>query len=198
MKLNCDNEGIEKASNVIKEGGIIVFPTDTVYGIGCDPFNIKSVERIYQLKNRPKSKPFPVLVDSMETASDIVELDDISKKIAEKFWPGPLTLVLNCKNQELMDSLNVDKVGVRVPKNDCLLDLLKKIKFLIGTSANLSGENSFTDPQEWVTQLKGYDAFLDGGKIGDLGESTILEISQGKPIFHRIGVLKETDFEGFF
>ena len=198
MKLNCDNEGIEKASSLINDGGIIVFPTDTVYGIGCDPFNKKSIERLYQLKNRPRSKPFPVLVDSMKTASDIVELDDISKKLVEKFWPGPLTLVLNCNNSQLMESLNVQKVGVRVPKNDCLLDLLHKVKFLIGTSANLSGENSFTDPQEWITQLKGYDAFLDGGKIGNLGESTILEIRDGKPIFHRIGALKEVEFEGFF
>ena len=99
MKVKCDNKGIEKASKIIRDGGIVVFPTDTVYGIGCDPYKKKSVDRIYQIKGRVKTKPFPVLAYSFDEASKIVEFDKDSKKIAKKFWPGPLTLILKLKDQ---------------------------------------------------------------------------------------------------
>lgn len=199
MKLNCDIEGIEKSYNVVKDGGIIVFPTDTVYGIGCDPYNKNSVERIYQIKERPKTKPFPILAYSIDTASDIIEFDSDSKKIAKKFWPGPLTLILKLKDEKLKESLNIkEKVAIRVPKNDCLLNLLEKTKFLIGTSANTSGEKSFTKSQDCYKSLKDFDVFLDGGDIEDKGESTILEMSNGKAIIHRQGALKKEEFKEFF
>ena len=75
MKVKCDKEGIEKASKVVKDGGIIVFPTDTVYGMGCDPYNKKAVDKIYQIKGRSKTKPFPILAYSIDAASEIVEFD---------------------------------------------------------------------------------------------------------------------------
>lgn len=199
MKLNCDIEGIEKSYNVVKDGGIIVFPTDTVYGIGCDPYNKNSVDRIYQIKERPKTKPFPILAYSIDTASDIIEFDSDSKKIAKKFWPGPLTLILKLKDEKLKESLNIkEKVAIRVPKNDCLLNLLEKTKFLIGTSANTSGEKSFTKSQDCYKSLKDFDVFLDGGDIEDKGESTILEMNNGKAIIHRQGALKKEEFKEFF
>ncbi len=198
MKLNCDKEGIEKSFQIVKDGGIIVFPTDTVYGIGCDPYNKDSVDRIYQIKERPKTKPFPILAYSMDAVSEIVEFDDDSKKIAEKFWPGPLTLILNLKDEKLKETLNIeDKIAIRVPKNDCLLSLLEHSKFLIGTSANRSGESSFTKSQDCYDSLKEYDVFLDGGNIVSGGESTILEISKGKAIIHRQGALKEEEITEF-
>ena len=98
LKVNCDNEGIEKANQVIKRGGIVIFPTDTVYGIGCDPYNEKSVEKIYKIKSRDIAKPVPVLAYSIETASRICHIDKFTKKIAQKFWPGPLTIMLKVTN----------------------------------------------------------------------------------------------------
>ena len=199
LKFCCDKKGIENISKVINDGGIVVFPTDTVYGIGCDPFNKRSIERLYLIKERPRSKPLPVLVPSMKVALEIVEFDEISKRIAEKFWPGPLTLILKCNNQKLRDSLNVKtKVGVRIPKNECLQDLLNYTKFLVGTSANISGESPFTNSQDCFNKMKGYDAFLDGGNIKTKGESTVLEIRERSPIVHRMGVLKKEEFEEFF
>ena len=142
LKVNCNKEGIEKASQIVSQGGIIIFPTDTVYGIGCDPYNKKSVEKIYQIKQRPKTKPFPILAYSIDVASEIVEFDKDSKKIAEKFWPGPLTLILKLRDEKLRASLHLsEKIDIRVPNNQCLQSHLKNSKFLIGTSANLSGEN---------------------------------------------------------
>jgi L-threonylcarbamoyladenylate synthase len=198
MKVKCDKEGIEKAAKVAKDGGIIVFPTDTVYGIGCDPYNKKSVDKIYQIKGRSKTKPFPILAYSFDVASEIVEFDKDSKKIADKFWPGPLTLILKLRDERLKESLNLkEKIAIRVPNNSCLLNLLKNSKFLVGTSANISGENSFTKSEDCYQKIRECDIFLDGGDIEDKGESTILEMDQGKPIFHRIGGLEKEEILGF-
>jgi len=198
MKVKCDKEGIEKAAKVAKDGGIIVFPTDTVYGIGCNPYNKKSVDKIYQIKDRSKTKPFPILAYSFDVASEIVEFDKDSKKIADKFWPGPLTLILKLRDERLKESLNLnEKIAIRVPNNPCLLNLLKNSKFLVGTSANISGENSFTKSEDCYQKIREYDIFLDGGDIEDKGESTILEMDQGKPIFHRLGGLKKEEILEF-
>ncbi len=198
MKVKCDTQGIETASQSVKNGGIVVYPTDTVYGIGCDPYNKKSVEKIYQIKQRPKTKPFPILAYSIDVASEIVEFDKDSKKIAEKFWPGPLTLILKLRDEKLKESLNLsEKIAIRVPNNQCLQSLLKNSKFLIGTSANLSGENAFTKSEECYQRVKEYDIFLDGGNIEGGGESTILEMVQGKPTIHRAGALKKEEIIEF-
>ena len=198
MKVKCDKEGIEKAAKVAKDGGIIVFPTDTVYGIGCDPYNKKSVDKIYQIKGRSKTKPFPILAYSFDVASEIVEFDKDSKKIADKFWPGPLTLILKLRDERLKESLNLkEKIAIRVPNNPCLLNLLKNSKFLVGTSENISGEKSFTKSEDCYQKIRECDIFLDGGDIENKGESTILEMDQGKPIFHRIGGLKKEEILGF-
>ncbi|NND85878.1 MAG: threonylcarbamoyl-AMP synthase, partial [Nitrosopumilus sp.] len=94
LRVSCDKEGIEKAFQIIIKGGIVVFPTDTVYGIGCDPYNIESVKKIYEIKTRDYSKPLPVLVYSKEIAEKIAIFDEVTKKIVEKFWPGQLTVVV--------------------------------------------------------------------------------------------------------
>ncbi|MBA4454754.1 MAG: L-threonylcarbamoyladenylate synthase [Nitrosopumilaceae archaeon] len=199
MMVKCDKEGIEKTSKIISEGGVIVFPTDTVYGIGCDPYNKNSVDKIYKIKKRPKEKPFPILAYSMDIVNQIVEFDEDSKKIAEKFWPGPLTLILKLKDEKLKASLEVtEKIAVRVPDNQCLLDILKNCKFLIGTSANYSGENSFTKSKECSEKIKECDIFVDGGDIQSKGESTIAEIKQGEVVIHREGALKKEEIRRFF
>ena len=198
MKIKCNKEGIEKASKVAKNGGIIVFPTDTVYGIGCDPYNKKSVDKIYQIKHRPKTKPFPILAYSIDVVSEIVEFDKDSKKIANRFWPGPLTLILKLKDEKLKKSLNLnEKIAIRVPNNQCLLSLLNNSKLLIGTSANPSGESSFTKSEDCYQRIREYDVFLDGGDIKGGGESTILEMVKGKPIIHRTGMLKKEEILEF-
>jgi L-threonylcarbamoyladenylate synthase len=177
MIVNCDKEGIEKAANIINHGGIAVFPTDTVYGIGCNPYNKTSVEKIYKIKSRNISKSLPVLTYSIDTAEKIVEFDKKTRKIVEKFWPGPLTLILNVTDEKIKESLQLeDKIAIRVPNHKCTLELLKKCDYIVGTSANVSGSTSFTNPQECMKNVRGQDIFLDGGLIHSQGESTIIEI----------------------
>jgi L-threonylcarbamoyladenylate synthase len=199
LKVKCDSEGIKKASDILRDGGIAIFPTDTVYGVGCDPFKKKSVDRIYKIKNRPKSKPFPVLIHSMDEATQIAQFDFDSLRLAKKFWPGPLTLIVPLNDKKLGETLEIkEKIALRIPNNKCLLDLLDNCKFLIGTSANISGEHSFTNSDECYKKMNDFDIFLDGGNLDNKGESTILEINDGKPIIHRSGALKEEEILEIF
>lgn len=198
MKVNCDSDGIQKARNVIKEGGIVIFPTDTVYGIGCDPFNKVSVEKIYRIKKRDKKKALPILTYSIDFASEIVEFDKLSKTIAQKFWPGPLTLILKLKDRKLKESLGIEeKIAIRVPDNQCLLSILKESKFLVGTSANMSGEKAYTKAQDCYAKFADFDIFVDGGDIDNKGESTILEIENKTLIIHRQGPIKKEVIEKY-
>ena len=177
LRVSCDKEGIKKASKIINKGGIVVFPTDTVYGIGCDPYNKKSVKKIYEIKSRDFSKPLPVLVYSREVAEKIANFDERTKKIVEKFWPGQLTVIVEVKDLELKKSLNLsNKIALRVPDHRCTLDLLEKCNFLVGTSANISGDKPFTNPEDCLKNLSNYDIFVDGGIISSKSESTIIEI----------------------
>jgi len=197
LKVNCDKEGIEKASQIIDQGGIAVFPTDTVYGIGCDPYNKESVRKIYEIKSRDISKPLPVLVYSKEIAEQIAFFDEIAKKIAEKFWPGPLTIILKLTDENLKKSLNAsDKIAIRVPDHKCTLKLLEKCNFLVGTSANISGHSSFTNPDECFNNIQKYDIFIDGGIITSLGESTIIEIENEEIKIIREGSLSHEEIFG--
>ena len=190
MKLKCNKENIVKASEIIKNGGIVVFPTDTVYGIGCNPYNKEAIKRIYKIKSREISKSLPILAFSKDVAAKIVEFDKDSEKIAQKIWPGPLTLILKLTDEKLKASLNgVDKIAIRVPKHQCTLELLKKCDFVIGTSANISGTGPFRNPQECYQNIHDFDLFLDGGTITSEGESTIIEFEEGELKIHREGVL---------
>ena len=197
LKVNCDKEGIEKASQIINQGGIAVFPTDTVYGIGCNPYNKDSVRKIYEIKSRDILKPFPVLVYSKEIAEKIAFFDEFAKKIVKRFWPGPLTIILKLTDKNLKISLNVaDKIAIRVPNHRCTLELLKKCNFLVGTSANISGHSSFTNPDECFNNIRKYDVFVDGGIITSKAESTIIEIENEEIKIIREGSLSYEEILG--
>ena len=194
MKINCNDEGIRKSVEIIENGGVIIFPTDTVYGIGCNPYDENAVKKIYEIKSRGKIKSLPVLASSIEIVKQITIIDEFTEKIIKKYWPGPLTLILKLKDKNLKKSLNLeDKIAVRIPNSVCTLKLLNKCNLLVGTSANVSGDSSFTDPQECMKNVKNYDVFVDGGTITSKGESTIIEIENEKIHVIREGALKKED-----
>ena len=194
MKVNCNEEGIKKTSQIIEKGGIAVFPTDTVYGIGCNPYNPNSVKKIYEIKSRTEIKSLPVLAYSLEIVKEITLIDKFTEKIIKKYWPGPLTLILTLTDQKLKKSLKLqNKIAVRIPDSKCTLKLLKKCKLLVGTSANISGNSSHTNPDECIKNIKNYDVFLNGGTITSKGESTIIEIENEEIKIIREGVLKIED-----
>ena len=192
--MNCDKEGIEKASQIINQGGVVIFPTDTVYGIGCDPYNKASIEKIYKIKSRHITKSVTVLTYSIETAEKIAQFDQLAKKIVKKFWPGPLTIILKVTDEKIKKSLNLEnKIAIRVPDHKCTLELLKKCNYLVGTSANISGDVPYTNPKECLKKMQDYDVFVDGGIITSNGESTIIEIENEEIKIIREGSLTKEE-----
>ena len=196
MKISCNNVDIQIASKAINDGAIVVFPTDTVYGLGCDPYNHDAVTSLYEIKKRKKTKPFPILGYSKKELEKIAEFNPLEEKIAKKFWPGPITLILKVKDKEIQKTLDLEgKIAVRVPNNQCVLALLKECKLLVGTSANISDTTSFNDPKECSRNLNGYDLFIDGGTISSQGESTIIEIEDGDVKVLRKGIISEEEIK---
>ena len=199
MRISCNNVGIQKAAKIINNGGIVIFPTDTVYGIGCDPYNQKAVLSLYKIKKREKTKPLPVIGYSKKELEKIAEFNDKAEKIAEMFWPGPITLILKVKDENIKKSLGLGKkIAVRVPNNQCVLSLLKECKLLVATSANISGTTSLTDPNDCKRDLNGYDLLIDGGILSDNGESTIVEIDGNKIKIVRSGSVSEEELKKLF
>ncbi|MCE2498254.1 MAG: threonylcarbamoyl-AMP synthase [Nitrosopumilaceae archaeon] len=191
-RVACDGDGIAAAARLIRDGGVIIFPTDTVYGIGCDPYNARAVRRIYNIKLRERTKPLPVLVDSAMTARRISVMDDETvQRMASRFWPGPLTMILDVRDRRLAESLNLDGRGggiaLRVPAHKCAQMLLGSCRMIAGTSANMSGAGSTGDPDACAGAMKGYDMILDGGVIRDPAESTVVDARGGRITMIREG-----------
>ncbi len=193
--VSCDKKGIEKIVTAYRNGEVIAFPTDTVYGLGCDPFNSKSTSKIFELKNRDGEKKFPILGISKNELEKIVEFNSNANKIAERFWPGQVTLLLPIR-KDIVDKIeNNGKLAVRVPGNECVLSILKHCKLIVGTSANISGEKSILDSNELKMKLPKVDVLVDGGKIIGLGESTIIEFVDEELKMIREGSVSKEDIE---
>ena len=193
--VNCDKNGINEIVNAYENGQIIVYPTDTVYGIGCDPFNKDSISKIYDLKKREGNKRFPILGFSKEELEKIVEFSIDAEKISEKFWPGQVTLLLPIRKEMAEKINNNGKLAVRVPNNECVLAILEKCKLIIGTSANISGQESILDSNECKTKIPGIDVLVNGGKITSLGESTIIDFIDDQMKVIREGSISKDEIE---
>lgn len=197
-RLACDDQGIREAARVISAGGLVVFPTDTVYGIGCDPLNDDAVRRLEATKNR-KNKPLPILVNSLETADQLITFSSIGKKLAERFWPGPLTIVATIKQSRrgLAVAHRGVSLGVRMPSDTRTLRLITLVGgMLVGTSANKSGKKSPSTPDEVVELLgSSFDILLDGGNC-QLGiESTVVDVSRDELTVLRSGALSAAELD---
>lgn len=184
----------EKCASIVKRGGVVVFPTDTIYGIGCDPYNDAAVERIFRIKGRDEKKPLPVLAYSTQDAEKLIALGRTGMALAKKYWPGALTIVApitdNNKISPMVTAGSMN-LAVRVPANRCVLLLLKHCKYLVGTSANLSGQKSLKSVKEVLgSELAGFDALLDGGIVEKGVESTIVDVAGATPKVVREGAIK--------
>ena len=126
--VRCDEQGISRIIEAYEDGRIIAFPTDTVYGLGCNPLNKDSISRIYDIKKRSGKKRFPILGFSKKDLEKIVEFNSKAEKISEKFWPGQVTLLLPIRKEMTKQIENDGKLAVRVPDNECVLSILKQCK----------------------------------------------------------------------
>ena len=148
--LKANKKNMKTAANIIKNGGLIIFPTETVYGLGCDPLNISAVYRLIDVKGN-RNKPFPILASSIEDVKKIAIVSPDGEKIAKYFWPGPLTIVFPKKPTiSNIVTFGRNSVGVRIPGNQIALQLMKlSNSLLIGSSANKTG----IDPPQNLKQI---------------------------------------------
>lgn len=189
-----DDGSIATAASIVRRGGLIVYPTDTVYGLGCNPEDASAVNRLCEAKRR-EAKPIPVLCASLDAARGFVEMNEKAARLAERYWPGPLTIVAPLK-RELPFPLHQGSgtLGVRVPASDICLTLIRSCGgALTGTSANISGSPSARTAKEAEQQLGAFvDLILDGGRLEGL-ESTVVRVVGDKIEAIRRGPVRVTD-----
>jgi len=183
LKINPEkpeNNILEIASFVLKLGGVIVFPTDTVYGLGANPFNEMSVLKVYEIKGREFNKPLPILVSNINTAMKLGVFDERALKLARKFWPGSLTIVVRRKMGIASLALGgQDKIALRIPNHKVALKLAESLGgAIVGTSANISGLKAAKTANEAKEMLGNrVRLILDAGPSPKKVPSTIVDVT---------------------
>ena len=175
-----DSKYLDEAAEVIKNGGIVAFPTETVYGLGANALDSDAVLKIFEAKGRPQDNPLIVHVASKDISEYVTEIPSIAEKLMEKFWPGPLTMIF--KKKDIIPnrtSANLDSIGLRMPSDEIALELIKRSgKPIAAPSANISGRPSPTDMNRCVQDLDGKADYILGGDRSFVGvESTILDLT---------------------
>lgn len=196
---NIDSELISLAGSIIKKGGLVAFPTETVYGLGGDALNKESSRKIYAAKGRPSDNPLIVHVSNMEDLEKIVtSVPEGAKKLAARFWPGPLTMIFEKKDLVPLETTGgLNTVAVRMPSNKIARALIDASGgYIAAPSANLSGRPSPTVAKYVCEDMNGrIEMIIDGG-ASDVGlESTIVDFTEGKPMILRPGYITEEMLE---
>ena len=195
---NCkDYQKLRYPAEIIKNGGIVVFPTETVYGIGTNGLDTNAVEKLFEIKERPLDKPISLLVSDFEMIEKVAKnITEVEYKIMKKFFPGPLTIILN-KRDIVPDIVTSggDTVGIRMPKEEITRKLIEYAGVPIAApSANISGKPSGTNLQEIIQEFEGkVDYFIDGGKSKIGISSTIVKVIDEIPYILREGSISKKE-----
>lgn len=193
---NIDEAVIERAGAILREGGLVTFPTETVYGLGANALDEEAALKTYAAKGRPSDNPLIVHIARMEDLEGIVtEVPDVAKRVAEKFWPGPLTMIFNKnENVPLGTTGGLDTVAVRMPDDEVARRvILAGGGYVSAPSANTSGRPSPTTAQHVADDLDGkIDMIIDGGSVEIGVESTILDMTVTPPMILRPGAITAT------
>jgi L-threonylcarbamoyladenylate synthase len=191
------DEKIKKAAEIIKNGGVVAFPTETVYGLGANAYDEQAVKKIFELKGRPQDNPLIVHISKKQDVYIVArEIPEKAKVLIREFWPGPLTLVLP-KNPSIPDivTAGLDTVAVRMPDHPIALKLIRLSGVPIAApSANISGKPSATQP-EHIKKYFGEKVFLIEGKVKIGIESTVLDLTEDVPKILRPGVITKEMIE---
>lgn len=181
------------AVDVLKNGGLVVFPTDTVYGLAALPSKEEYIERLYVVKGRESTRAIAILISSPSELGEVSDLpNETANKLAKRFWPGPLTLIVP-RHPDLPKSMSPNStIGVRVPNHSLALKLLRMVGPLGVTSANISGRENTTTAKEAMDQLKGrVHLIIDGGRSPGGFPSTVVDCTTGEPKILRAGPIGE-------
>ncbi len=198
---------LDIAVDNIIEGKVLAFPTNSVYGLGGDPQNLNVINRIYDIKFRDRSKGLLLLVLDYEEALKIAEFNETAKRLADRYWPGQLTLILKKKEQSKIPpevTAFQNTIGLRVPENEIISNILRLLKSkgqfggIIGTSANYSGEPPSISGEEVAKKiLSPIDFIIDGGKSKSRLPTTIVDCTTPMMKFLRIGEISEEEIEEY-
>ncbi|NFP92912.1 L-threonylcarbamoyladenylate synthase [Clostridium sporogenes] len=199
---NIDEHVISKAGNILRQGGLVVFPTETVYGLGANALDKDAVKKIFEAKGRPQDNPLIVHISKVKDIEKLVEeIPPIAQKLMDKFWPGPMTIIL--KKKDIIPnetSASLDSIGIRMPSNKIAMELISMAGVPIAApSANLSGKPSPTDLETCIEDLDGRVNMILGGDNSEVGvESTVIDCTINPPCILRPGgitleMLKEVD-----
>jgi len=187
------NLAVQEAVSFLKEGKTIVYPTDTIYGLGCDAMNEKAIEKVYKIKKRDESKPFSVIAKNIEAIKKIAFVDRRTEGIASKLLPGPYTLIYpGPKHMPANLTAGNNSIGVRIPNNVISQKIADAFTGpIVTTSVNLSGEESLNDPFKIVEYFREKelvpDLVLDCGKIKNAQTSIIIDLTRKSPQILRSG-----------
>jgi len=197
--LDDSSNSVKRAADFLRRGKIVAFPTETVYGLGANVFNARAVERIYEVKGRPKDNPMIVHICFISQLNDLVkEVSNDAKKLIKSFWPGPLTLVFDRSEKvPSVVSAGLDSVAVRMPSHRVALKILKEAGFPIAApSANISGRPSATSAAHVLEDFKDkIEAVVDGGRAIYGLESTVLDVRKKPYLILRPGAITKEDIE---
>lgn len=197
------SDAIREAVKILKEGGTVVYPTDTVYGIGCNATDYKAVEMVYRIKDRPLEKPLSVIARNMAWVKELAVVPTKLESLLEKLWPGAITAILP-KKSVIPNIVTADKpnVGLRIPDYELTEKLMAKFGYpLISTSANMSemGDDNANSPAHIIETFKPRmwqpDLMLDAGELPISPPSTIIDFSSVKPKILRVGPVKPKQLE---
>lgn len=191
-----EKDKIELALNILREGGVVVYPTDTLYGIGVNISNGDAVERVFSIKKRSRSKPLSVCLPKVESISKVAYMDSETEKIARKLLPGPFTLILN-KKEGISSTLTAGeaKIGVRIPDSRVSMELSREFP-VTATSANISGMKVPESSEGVYKQIGGsVDLILDAGTFKESLPSTVVDLTCRPPSVIRRGSGVELFYE---
>ena len=185
-------------TKALDEDKLIVFPTETVYGIAGNALNVEVIDKLFQAKKRDYSKPFSLMLSDINKIKDIAYVSADEEKIINKFMPGPITLIL--KKKDCISNLvtaNSDTVGVRIPNHEIALSILKSVDYALATSsANISGRSNNSDITDIINDLANYvDIFIKGNISSNLLASTVVEIKNNEVNILRSGIISKENIE---
>jgi len=192
----------EKAADVLRSGGVILYPTDTLYGLGADALSDEAVAKLYAIKGRDEKKPVHAIVADMEMVGRYAEINEPARRLAEKFLPGPLTLILKkCAGIDTGIAKGMDTFGIRIPASELCLEIARTFgKPYTTTSANLAGQKTGCSVESILAQLGEraslIDLVIDAGELPERMPSTVVDVSSEEMKILRKGVISSSEIYG--
>ncbi len=186
-RSGCSEEGFRIAVEVLGRGGLVIYPTDTTYGLAADAENREAVLKVYRVKVRPRSNPLTIAVGDFEMMARYAVFDERLESFMREFLPGAVTFILP-KTEKVPDEVNPRAIGVRIPNNPIAIELVQRFgRAITATSANISGRPPAYTPEEAMMALPDADLIIDAGPLPRGLASTVVDLTSGRPELVRQG-----------